>query len=91
MLARQPSSTITTILQAHLPCREHYDIWYFFPVDREVFPIDRERLAEEFHEIRWMDVNLARDRVTDLNTLRALANLESLFSQAPSLASLAPE
>jgi 8-oxo-dGTP pyrophosphatase MutT (NUDIX family) len=71
--------TITTILQADYPCREHYDLWYFFPVEKETFHVDQDRLAEEFHQIWWMTVEEARGRTTDPNNLQTLGVLERRF------------
>ena len=70
--------TITTILQPHLTCREHYDAWFFFPVEGKQFQPDPQRLAEEFHQIRWMSIAEALSLATDPNTRRVLGRMEKL-------------
>ncbi len=74
--------TITTITQPDYPCREHYDVWYFFPVKKEEFVVDQERLREEFRLNQWMAIEEARQIVTDPNTLQALSMFERIFTTA---------
>ncbi len=71
--------TITIILQAQLICREHYDAWYFFPVEGAHFQPNPQRLAEEFHQIGWMAIDEARAFVTDPNTQLALGRIERII------------
>jgi 8-oxo-dGTP pyrophosphatase MutT (NUDIX family) len=68
--------TITTITQPNYPCQEHYDIWVFFPVKKDEFCVDPERLGEEFYTIQWMGIEEARRLVIDPNTLQALSMIE---------------
>ena len=42
------------------PCREHFDIWHFVTVDKKTFSPDQEKLAEEFHETKWVGLDEAR-------------------------------
>jgi 8-oxo-dGTP diphosphatase len=62
---------------ARQTCRTHYDIWYFVEVSQETFAPSRARLAEEFHQCRWLTLADAGQMVTDPNTQRALEFLKS--------------
>jgi ADP-ribose pyrophosphatase YjhB (NUDIX family) len=60
------------------PCRIHYDIWYFVNVNRNTFNPDKNKLAEEYFENRWVDLRKARKSlVKELNHLRALNFIEN--------------
>jgi hypothetical protein len=72
--------TITTITQPDYPCREHYDIWYFYPVRKDEFIIDQERLSQEFRLSQWMAIDEARQLVVDPNTMQALSIIEERFT-----------
>ncbi len=72
--------TITSIAQPDYPCQEHYDVWYFFPVRKDEFIVDRERLSQEFRLNQWMAIGEARHIVTDPNTLQALSMFERKFT-----------
>ena len=52
--------TITTIEHDPRPCRTHFDIWYFIPVDQKTFHPDPLLLSTEFHQNRWLPLNEAR-------------------------------
>jgi 8-oxo-dGTP pyrophosphatase MutT (NUDIX family) len=57
-------------------CKAHFDIWYFVNLNKVDFKPDREKLAKEFYQTRWMSPMEARKLVTDPNTLFALTMIE---------------
>jgi 8-oxo-dGTP pyrophosphatase MutT (NUDIX family) len=73
--------TITDINNpAKQTCTRHYDIWHFVPLSKTVV-FDAHKLAQEFHETRWLSPAAARQLVTDPATLRALSFIsQTLFS-----------
>lgn len=73
--------TITPIYNpTKQPCRDHYDVWYFISVTRSSFNPDEEKLAEEFHETRWLNLEEARKLIKDPSTIKALEVIERRFS-----------
>lgn len=59
------------------PCLWHFDIWHFIPVDKNVFNPDGERLAEEFHESNWVQLDEARKLfLDDESSLKAIKFIE---------------
>jgi 8-oxo-dGTP pyrophosphatase MutT (NUDIX family) len=60
-------------------CRSHYDIWYFIPLNKKTFNPDPELLAREFHECGWKTIGIAKELITQPQTLVALAEIEKLF------------
>lgn len=60
------------------PCREHFDIWHFIPVDKDSFYPDKEKLAEEFHENRWVSfdeaVKLFADDISSIKAIGYIRN-----------------
>ena len=78
--------TITEISNAaKQSCTRHYDIWYFVPIDRDTFAPDQALLAKEYHFMKWLNPGEARKRITDSNTLQAVALLEEIFEQSHAL------
>ena len=72
--------TITEIRKpVNYPCKRHYDIWYFVPVDQHTFAPDPPLLAKEFHRIEWLSPAQARKRITDPNTLQAVTLIEAVL------------
>ncbi len=67
--------TITPINNPVQKCKEHLDIWYRFQTDGSEFNVD----FEEFHDVKWLDVNEARKFVIDPANLKALGKMELLF------------
>lgn len=53
-------------------CEWHYDIWYFFALDKKTFHPDTNLLAIEFYQIGWKSLHQARALARDLSTLTAL-------------------
>lgn len=49
------------------PCRMHFDIWHFIPVDKNTFHPDKNKLAEEFFEAGWFNFEKAMKLNTDDN------------------------
>lgn len=43
------------------PCRVHFDIWHFVLVDKNKFNPDKKKLAEEFYENKWVNLEEARE------------------------------
>lgn len=60
-------------------CQLHYDIWHFVSVDKQKFFPDESKLAEEFHQTRWMTPATAREQITDSNTRLGIDLLETYF------------
>lgn len=60
-------------------CRIHFDIWYSVPIIINSFHPDEGMLQEEFHESKWMTIEEAKKKNTDLGTLEALDALEKTF------------
>lgn len=67
--------TITPISNRVQPCKEHLDLWYRFPTDGSEFNVS----PEEFHAVKWMTVDEARQLVTDPPNVEALGKMEELF------------
>jgi hypothetical protein len=57
-------------------CKAHFDIWFFVNLSKFDFNPDREKLAKEFYQTRWMSPMEARKLVIDPNTLEALIKIE---------------
>ncbi|MFH0969156.1 MAG: NUDIX domain-containing protein [Patescibacteria group bacterium] len=65
--------TITEIYNPEKqPCRVHYDIWHFVPVDKNKFNPDASKLSEEFYENKWLSADEAGKITTDPNTIKAI-------------------
>ncbi len=71
--------TITDIYNPEKqPCRAHYDVWHFVKVDKHTFSPDKDKLAEEFHENRWIGLDEARKLlIKDANHNVALDYIEN--------------
>ncbi len=71
--------TITEIYNPEKqPCRAHYDVWHFVPVDKNTFNPDKNKLAEEFYENRWISPNEAKKLlIKDVNHNKALDFVEN--------------
>lgn len=67
--------TITPISNPVQPCKEHLDVWYRISTDGSGFSVD----PKEFHEIRWVTLDEARQLVTDPPNVEALDKIEQLF------------
>jgi 8-oxo-dGTP pyrophosphatase MutT (NUDIX family) len=76
--------TITDIYNPEKqPCRAHYDVWHFVKVDKNTFNPDKDKLAEEFYENRWANLEGARKLVAkDVNHNIAMDFIENnLFNE----------
>jgi 8-oxo-dGTP pyrophosphatase MutT (NUDIX family) len=63
------------------PCLEHFDIWHFIPVDKNTFNPDKDKLAEEFHEAKWLSYDDAMNLNTDDNQRKGFKYIaENLFN-----------
>ena len=60
-------------------CKFHFDVWYFINMNSETFSPDKDKLAEETYEMRWLDLEKAREIVIDKNTLLALDFIEKKY------------
>ena len=71
--------TITEIYNPEKqPCRTHYDIWHFVSVDKGTFNPDKNKLAEEFYENRWVGLKEARELlIKDKNHNKAIDFIEN--------------
>ena len=65
------------------PCRAHYDVWHLVKVDKDTFNPDKEKLAEEFYENRWANLEEVRKLVAkDVNHNKAVDFIENnLFNE----------
>ena len=72
--------TITEIDNKNVPCKTHYDIWYFIPLNSNSFNPDENKLAIEFYENDWKTIKEARELVVDTNTLLAIDKIEELIT-----------
>jgi 8-oxo-dGTP pyrophosphatase MutT (NUDIX family) len=62
------------------PCLSHFDIWHFIPVNKDTFNPDMEKLAEEFHEAKWLSIDEAMELNTDDNQRKGFKFVaENLF------------
>lgn len=57
-------------------CREHFDLWYFLPVEKKTFSPDPKKLAEEFFTTRWLTITQAQQFTRDPATQQALRFLQ---------------
>lgn len=71
--------TITDIYNPEKqPCRAHYDVWHFVKVNKDTFNPDKDKLAEEFHENRWVNLEDARKMVAkEVNHIKAVDFIEN--------------
>lgn len=78
-LPKIPVPELLTLTKIENPekqiCRYHYDIWYFFPVDKNKFSPDQDLLTKEFYEIGWKTLKEAKKLAKDFNTLLALKTI----------------
>lgn len=59
-------------------CRSHYDVWHFVKVDKNTFNPDKNKLAEEFYENKWVNLKEARNLVfKDVNHNKAMDFIEN--------------
>lgn len=72
--------TVTRIEnQSKRPCKTHFDVWHFIDVDKDNFKPNQLKLAEEFHQVKWMDLVEAREKVVNAETLSALDFIEANY------------
>lgn len=74
--------TITDVVTPNIVCKIHFDIWHFFPVEKERFAVDQSKIAKEFHEIGWHRIENILDKITDLSTTTAISKIEKLTSSS---------
>lgn len=78
-----PSPSLLTITEIENPkkqtCEHHFDIWYFFSLDKDTFVPDPTLLAKEFHEWGWKSAEETRSLIKNKETIRALGEIETLF------------
>ena len=55
------------------PCRRHYEISYFIPLDEDTFEPDAHLLAKEFYQWGWKSLPEAKKIITDPNTITAMS------------------
>lgn len=67
--------TITPIDNSVQPCKEHLDIWYRIPMDKEEISAN----LREFHASRWVTLSEARELITDEPNLKALEKMERIL------------
>lgn len=71
--------TIAPIENPNHPCKFHFDVWHFIDVDIDAFDPDQNKLAEETHETRWLDLDEARQIAFADETLRGLDFIEKKY------------
>ncbi len=67
--------TLTPIGNEIQPCKEHYDLWYGIQTNGNDFQVD----LTEFHDIKWLTADEAREIVVDQPNLQAIAKVERNF------------
>lgn len=55
-----------------IPCKKHYDFWYFVQLDKSLFRPDRKLLLKEFHDYGWKSVAQAQQIVERVEAKRGL-------------------
>ena len=60
-------------------CRLHLDVWHFSNVNQDEFNPDPLKIAEEFYSAEWMDLDKARQLITDQANLQALDFIEANY------------
>jgi len=53
-------------------CKQHYDIWYIIPFDKNKFHPKEELLSKEFFEWGWKTIDEAKSLTKDKTTLKGL-------------------
>ncbi|GEM_PF-7070259 len=71
--------TVTEINNPSQKYKRHFNIWYFIKIDKNNFKPDTEKLAKEFYTTCWLDLDSARELVTDLNNRQALSVIQKKF------------
>lgn len=78
-----PSPSLLTITEIENPkkqtCEHHFDIWYFFAVDKRSFNPDPLLLSKEFHEWGWKSTYDTKQLIRNKETLLAVDVIETLF------------
>lgn len=67
--------TITPINNIVHPCKTHYDLWYGIKTDGNNFQVD----FTEFHDVKWLTIDEAREIVTDEPNLQAISKIRHKF------------
>lgn len=74
--------SLFTITQIENPkkqtCKEHYDLWYFIPFNKNEFHPSEQCLSKEFFEWGWKTINEAKLLVRDRATLKGINFVENL-------------
>lgn len=74
--------TITTIENPQKqPCRTHFDIWYFIPLQISSFNPSSDLLEKEFFLWGWKSYTEALECVVNKETVEALKKIRLLFSE----------
>ena len=66
--------TVTDIVGGNITCKKHFDVWHLMDTDGSDFEVD----YSEYHEVRWVSIEKARNMIIDPASLRALAVLEGV-------------
>jgi len=69
--------TITLIDNDRQPCKTHYDLWYFLPLQKDGFHPDRKLEEKEFYETRWLSIEEAKSLVTIPSVIDGLSFIEN--------------
>ncbi len=79
MPAQIPTPELVTVQQIankNYHCRLHYDIFFFFAVDKNNFFYDEKKLATEYDHWGWYPLAIAKKLCTSNNNLQALELIE---------------
>jgi len=68
-------ATIKKISNPNQICQIHHDTWFLFKTDGKDFRPD----MTEFHDVAWLTLDEARQRVVDETNIKALDYIESNF------------
>lgn len=73
----QPSLLTITRWMKSTSCKTHFDIWHFFPAEKERFRVDQSKISEEFHEIGWHRIEDILEKLTDPSTVTAIHHIRN--------------
>lgn len=78
-LADIPTPELITCMDIYhpkFPCREHFDIFFFFPINKNTFQFDKQKMATEYDHWGWYPLAEAKKMATSTNNLQALEVIE---------------
>ncbi|MDO5561728.1 MAG: NUDIX domain-containing protein [bacterium] len=68
--------TCMDIYNPQFPCREHFDVFFFFPVNKNHFHFDAQKMATEYSHWGWYPLAQAKKMNSSTNNFQALELIE---------------